>query len=728
VTATVSPADRCDSPEPPDGTRALPAGDIDRAAVATTWARAIEQTTYVPMSAQDTERYLLDLVHQVVDALHTRPFTAEPAIEVGRKLVGAEFIGQHSLQVTVDILGAALMANAGGATNSQLTRNIVALLSGVATGYASQMRLRTLDQQEHIKQALLKSKNDAEASERKLRAQFEEVFRFAAIGIALTDLNGTCVQTNPALAEILERPEAELRGSSIYDLFAEENDDELRRSYQDVADGYYPRSRQRRRMRRGDGTIAPVYCVTSVLRDADERPSHYVTMVENVSELQELQNQLGHQSLHDSLTGLFNRQHFESKVSAAVESAHEQSSITLIYLGVDALSVINHGLGHDAGDKVLKVVANKLLSVFSLTEYTVSRVGGDEFAVLINDDQDLPDVQDLVNDINSELSEPVYLDDTGVAVCASIGVFQHTGPFRTDADPLRAASSTMRKAKASGKRQWELYDPHFDHDERARFAIAAAMPGAWENGELDIEYEPLIRLTDNGIAGVEVRLRWDHKDHGVIDNVRCEEMAERTGMSLTMGPWVFERASEQVRDQLSLLDDENSDWPAKLRLRLTRMQSSDGDLTAVMNRMIDESGLPPTRIEVALDTRAVLAEQGVALDNLRTLADIGVVIGLHEFSGGYREFALVEDLDIRSVILSGDHNQACRRDNQESALAEVTIGMVTSLHRRGTLVSVVDVPSDHGARWWRAIGADLAQGPFAGAPGPLDEVLSHHKP
>ena len=675
------------------------------------------------MSADEMERFLLDLVGRMADALYAESFSPAPAVEVGATLVDAEFIGEGSLQVSVEILGSALLDSCGHITSRDLASRVVALLSGVATGYAARMRLRTLGEQEHIKQALLKSKREAEQREREAEAKFEEVFHSSAIGIALTDLDGICVQTNPALARILEYQPKELRGRSIYELFDPAHVEDVRNSYQEVAEGPLPRARHRRRMLRADGTVALVYCVTSSLADADGAASHYLTMVEDLSELQELQNQLGHQSVHDVLTGLYNRQHFETKVAAAIESATDDSLMTLIYLGIDALSAINHGLGHDAGDQVLKVVAAKLNLVAATEDATVSRVAGDEFAILMTT-ANSPPVQQLVDEINFELSEPVYIGDTGVAVCASIGIYRHTGRFGKGADPLRAASSTMRKAKADGKRQWAIYDEKVDQARKRWFARAAAMPGAWENGELDIEYEPVVRLRDNKIAGLQLRLRWEHGEQFVVGNDQWEQLADRTGMSLTIGPWAFERAAEQVRDHLPLLDDENSSRPALLRLRLTPLQSADGDLVQVLNRVIQQSALPPSRIEVALDTRAMLANDGLAQDNLDALADIGVVVALHEFSGGYREFALVEEFDVRSVILVSDSNETCEPEPRPgSLLTKITVDMVASLHERGSLVSVVDVPTKQGARWWQTIGLDLAQGGFAGRPGQLQRLI-----
>jgi diguanylate cyclase (GGDEF)-like protein/PAS domain S-box-containing protein len=669
------------------------------------------------MTAAEMEQFLLDQVHRVVDALTAELFDPTPATEVGKALVDNDFTGPESLQCTVEILAGALLLDTDQRGDRKLAQRVVGLLSGLATGYASAMRLRTLDQQEHIKLALLKSKREAERREHAANERFEEVFSCSAMGMVLTDMAGKIVQANPALADILECGTEELGGRTISDLFPPEDADDVVISYREVTEGIVPRIRERRRMVREDGTIAWVYLVISLLRDAGDVPAYHVTMIENLSELQALQNQLGQQSVRDMLTGVSNRQHFQSKLDAVLEGAGPQTSITLLHVGIDAFSVINGGLGHTAGDRMLQVVANELRTIVEDHNAIVGRVGGDEFAILIENNEDTPHYQVLITEINERLAEPTFIGDVGVAVCVSIGVAEHTGRAYGRLDLLRAANSTMRRAKMVGKRQWEAHNTHEDAAEKALFSLTAAMPGAWENGELGIEYQPVIELADGSTAGLEVLLRWDHKTEGVIGHYECRDMAERTGMSLTIGPWAFRRACDEV-----------CDLPAGLlRLRLTMMQSADGDLAAVVNRVVRVTGLPADRIEVALDTRAVVTDLGEAQSNLQALRDNGVLVGLHEFTGGQAEFALVEDEEIRSVILAGSVT-AQRPDlrGAGSVLARVTGNMIDTLRECGATVSVVDVPTPQDAAWWHSMGVARGQGGFTGSPGDLDHVFAEH--
>jgi diguanylate cyclase (GGDEF)-like protein/PAS domain S-box-containing protein len=696
-----------------------PPGQLDperaqrRVEVARAWARVIGRTAYVPMTADEMDQFLLDQVHVLADALNAELFDPSCAVDVGRALVNNDFTGPESLQCTVEILAGAMLLDSDRRTERGLAERVLGLLSNLATGYATAIRLRTLDQQEHIKQALLKSKRQAERREAAATERFEEIFHASAIGMALTDMAGNFVQTNLALAHILECSGSDLAQRNVRELFPPEDADDVVISYREVTEGIVPRIRERRRMVRQDGTIAWVYLVVSLLRDVNGDPAYHVTMVENLSELQALQNQLGQQSVRDLLTGVANRQHFQSKLDAILEGAAPDTSITLLHVGIDSFSVVNNGLGHQAGDRMLQVVANQLRAIVADYNAVVGRVGGDEFAILIENTPDVPHYQVLINRINDRLAEPTFIGDTGVAVCVSIGVAQHVGRAYGRLDLLRAANSTMRRAKAVGKRQWEAHNVHEDAEQKALFALTAAMPGAWEMGELDCEYQPVIDLSDGHVTGLEVLLRWNHPD-GVIGHYACRDMSESTGMSLTIGPWAFLRACEQAAAK----------GDVALRVRLTQMQSADGNLAAVINRAIAKTGIPAGRIEVALDTRAVVADRGEAQSNLQALRDNGVVVGLHEFTGSQIEFAIVEDEEIQSVILAGTI-VADRPDSRgpNSLLTRVTAGMIASLNQAGAVVSVVDVPTAQDAAWWHAMGVARAQGDFTGVPGDLESVL-----
>ncbi|HEX6342044.1 putative bifunctional diguanylate cyclase/phosphodiesterase [Umezawaea sp.] len=687
--------------EPPPRTR--------RQELAREWVEAVYSTTYVPMSSTEIELYLLDLVDVVVDALQAEPFTAAPVAVVGDRMVAAHFTGRHTLQRTVEVLGRALLFSPELGGVDRRAEKVVAILGTVGARYATALRLDALDQQEEIKWALLRAKRGVERTLELSEARFREVFDSSAVGIVITGLDGTVVEANDAMATILGGDRS-LIGRSLPARFHPEDAELLIGSYRRVSEGVVDRFREQRRLIRADGEPAWVLLAVSLLRDADGEPAYHVTMVEDVSELHLMRKNLDFLLLHDSLTGLSNRQHFITQL----EAVHNRSErgITLYHLDLDSFSLINNGLGHAAGDRLLKQTAHRLAAVVEGEETVVARIGGDEFAIVVDNSATTPGVTTMIDMINDELAEPVFIDDRGVALTATIGVLDRPSRDWSVGELLRAANTTLHRAKAKGKRQWLPYDPHEDSRHRTWADVAASMPGALENGEIEVDFQPVVALADRTVVGVAAQLRWGTRGHR-----QCLELAEETGLSLPVGQWVLRHAGELVarwREDAALA-------AVPLHVSLGPMQSRDEDLVGAVKRTLDETGLPVSEMRISVNTRAVLTGGGD--DNVRVLADAGITTGLNAFHGGQDELALLTELPIGSVtIADADVRRLAAGPDRDSVLHNAMTALVAVVHQAGVAVVATGVASEDEAAWWAGIGADAAQGEFFAPPLTPEEV------
>ena len=487
------------------------------------WMNALTATAYIPLSRAEIEQALLDSLIEL---------PAEPE-SVAYRLVSLHATGPESLQVTIDVLSSSFE---------------LPVLARLSSAYAQAMRMDAFDQQEQIKVAIVRAKQRVERTLKVSQARFQEVFDSAALGIAITDFAGRCVESNDALAEIVGlQSGADLHERDLTDFYHPDDVASLSASYRKVREGHVDRFRDQRKLIRADGEPVWVYLAVSLLRDADGEPTHFVTMVEDISELHLLQRSLDHQLLHDSLTGLSNRQHFVTQVERRVES----DPITLYHLGLDAFSVVNNGLGHETGDKLLKIVAARLRKLADEKKAIVARIGGDEFALLTVADN----VTSTVEEIQDALAEPTFVDDHGIALSASIGVVDRPPAFTTAAELMRCANAALRQAKARGKRQWALHDPHDDARRRGRYALAASMPGAWEHGEIEIVYAPVHDLETREVLGAVARLHWDDLSHN--DTMA---LADSTGLSL---PIVAMTANAMEQDRQRCMDAGMDDFLSK---------------------------------------------------------------------------------------------------------------------------------------------------------------------
>lgn len=665
----------------------------DQETLVRSWLRAVAATAYVPRTAEEITADLAEMVATLVGALAAEPFDSAPGSAVGERMVADGLIGETTLRRSVAVLAEGLH----GSPDRK-----VSLLVAVSSGYANALRNRTLEQQENMKIALHGAMRQAERDRRATESRFREVFASSAVGIAITELDGRFVETNPALAAILACETGDLAGRSLAEFITDEPD---------VSGSPLAHLPDRQRLRRLNGETAWVYAKSSLLPDESGGPAYRVTMVQDLSELHLLGDRLSHQLLHDALTGVANRISFESRLETMHGKAAPTSTLTLCCLDLDAFSMVNTTYGHEVGNRVLRTVAQRLEAVAG-EKAVVARIGSDEFAVLI---QDAPPVPALVEAINVELSEPDYTDGVGLAISASIGVVRAEPAAMSSAELFRAGESALRQARAAGKRQWAEFDHAADKRDRALGSAATALPSAWENGELELRYDVVARLSDRKPVRVSAVPRVERPGEGLPSTT---ELAESTGFSVALSPWLLSRSTEQVPVWQALFGSE----PVH-RVLLSPLQSADAELSAVINRAIAATGILPGFLEVGLHTGTVVVN-GDAQDNLRTLDDIGVITALHGFAGGPREITVAERFKVGAVVLA-DPFEGWRPDwlPHDCVQVEAARGLIDTLRSIGVSVGVRGVRDLGEARWWAELGAETGEGPAFGLGLAVEDVL-----
>jgi predicted signal transduction protein with EAL and GGDEF domain len=343
----------------------------------------------------------------------------------------------------------------------------------------------------------------------------------------------------------------------------------------------------------------------------------------------------------------------------------------------------------------------------------VARLDGDEFAVLVENGEDTPNVVTTIGRINDELAEPVYVDGQGIAVSACVGVVDRPSPGFDPTELLRASHMTLRRAKKSGRRQWGLYDASRDAADRARLALAAVMPGAWESGEIDIVFQHERSLADGTTTGLTALLRWTHPEHGEIGHERCVELAEETGLMLPLGTWLLRGAAEQLGWWRQRTGE---DLP--LSVGLSASQATDPDLVGNVLRVFADTGLPAGALRLGVPSALLVADHDDAVDNVTVLADAGVRVAMDRFTGAAGEFACLEALPVREVRIPRWAVCAERNPITTRVLAD----LVAVAHLAGARVLVDGVDTPELADWWRTSGADAATGAHLGSPSALVDL------
>jgi diguanylate cyclase (GGDEF)-like protein/PAS domain S-box-containing protein len=690
-------------------------------------------TSYVPMDVGEVEAYLAELTDRLADALVTTgPFMATPGYQVGVALVNAHFTGVETLSRTIAVLGERLLADLGTApeTNGRhdARTRLAALQGALAAGYADSLRRRTLDEQEAIRDAVLVARHEAELALRQSEARFRAVFTDAAIGIGLGDLQGRILDVNQSLCDMLGYTAEELCERSPTDFVHPDDAPGVWETYGQLVQGEIDHFRVEKRYFRKDGEVVWTDLAVSLIRDDEGVPRYMVAMFEDISERHVLQTRLRHQALHDPLTNLPNRALFYERLTALFDAADPERRLGLCYLDLDGFKVVNDSLGHDVGDQLLVTVADRLDRCVSGAGHLVARMGGDEFVILIEGSTDTDEVVAMADAALAALDAPVQIGGHELSVSASIGIVERAVGGSSPADVMQAADITLYWAKSDGKGRWALFDSDRNAHEIARYTLAAAMPAALERGEFFVEYQPLVRLSDGVLLGVEALVRWRHPKFGLLSPDRFIGLAEETGLIVPLGRWVLEQACRQAR----CWQDEFPDSPIFVSVNLAVRQSRDPGLVEDVKRILADTGLIPARLQLELTESAIMGTADEALDALRALSGLGIRIAIDDFGTGYSNLSYLRHLPVHVLKIDGSFVEGLRAaDSTDPVDGQIVATVVALAHILDLTVTAECVETDLQAERLRGIGCDAGQGWLfarAAAADEIDRMLLEAKP
>ncbi len=695
------------------------------AGLARTWAVVASRTTYLPMSGEEIEQFLARMVDRLVAAVAGAPVDEQAVIQVATELVAHDFTGSSSIARSIEVLANGLPRLAELQHVDQRDAAVQRVLGALAGGYAEALRQRTLDEQDQVTRALLEAKLDAERDLQVSEARFRQVFSEATVGIAISDLDGTLVTVNRAFAGIVGRAPEDLIGAALPELLHDEDDPTLGDAYLKFASGELTHFRNRGQLIAASDDVAWIFLSGSLLRDPGGVPTHHIVIADDITEVQLLQRELSGQALHDRLTGLPNEHYFMSHLQGVLEGADPSTLITVCRVNLDSFSVINDGVGRRVGELLLCSVAIRLQELVIGERAMVARMGTDDFAILIEDSSDRRDLDLFAATINVRLCEPVYLDGRGIAASAGVGVVRRPAGEISAGELIRAADVTLHRAKRTGRGQWDLYDVEHDTQQRERYQLAAEIPGAWENGEIDIQYQPVCRLDNGQIAAIQALLRWDRADGTVVGHSECLELAEQTGLVVSLGRWVVEKTcGVQVIVSRCPVATE-----VRLRVDLTAQLSQDPDLVGVVRGALSATGLPAWQLRVGVPLAALARGRGDVVDNVGTVAELGAEVVLLGAAAGPGYLAYLEDFPVGAVQIAPEIvARIARRPGDDSVVARAVRDAIPLVHSTGATVIVPGVDTPEQAQWWRSAGADTAWGAHFGPPVPdvhLPPLLGH---
>ncbi len=689
-----------------------PAGErVD--AFARAWAERVRGTSYVSMSLADGTRLLRALTGRLIDVVESQPFDASDARRAGSVLIDAHFTGVETLGRSAAFIMERFLSDLGYTTRAVddaagYAARLAAALGAFVAGYAEALRERTYREQERIRHALAIAQTEARDALRTSEARFRAVLEGAGIGIGIADITGRILDVNVALVEMSGYSVDEMRTLSMRDFVHPDDSPGFWATYQELTSGGRDHMRLEKQYLRKDGGAVWTEMSISLIRDKDGTPQYTVAMIEDISDRHLLQEELRRQATHDSLTDLPNRAMFLDRLTKLFATAGPEARLGLCFLDLDGFKRINDTLGHSAGDQLLRVIARRFERCVADAGHLVARLGGDEFVVLVEQSTGVQDVIPVAESVLDAARRPVHLGAHRLSLSASMGIVERRLAETTPAELMKDADMTLYWAKADGKGRWALFERDRNARDVARYALSSALPRALERREFTIDYQPIIRLADERLIGVEALVRWRHPGLGLLYPDRFIALAEDTGTIVSLGRWILQTACRQARHWQRRYPGNR----AFMSVNLSVLQVQEPGMVDMVAGILEETGLDAGLLQLELTESTVLGPAGSSLDTLRQLAGMGVQIAIDDFGTGYSNLAYLRNLPVHGLKLAGPFVEglAAEVGGPDGADEKIVTALVDLAHALDLSVTAEGVETRPQADRLHALGCDAAQG------------------
>jgi diguanylate cyclase (GGDEF)-like protein/PAS domain S-box-containing protein len=454
------------------------------------------------------------------------------------------------------------------------------------------------------------------------------------------------------------------------------------------------------RLAAAGGNWMPFECsCRNLLHDPSVRG--FVVSARDVTERRLLEEQLEHRAFHDDLTGLANRALFLDRLEhTGARISRSGGRYAVLYVDLDGFKPINDSFGHLVGDQVLTTISERLRAATRRAD-TIARLGGDEFAILVEEHQEAVDAARIAGRILADVRRPIHVDDVEVKVTASVGI-AYDSDGHVPADVLRNADIAMYLAKRDGRDRFEVFEPKMHLAVVERLHLESDLQRAIDNDELRCLYQPIVRLTDRRITGVEALVRWEHPERGTVGPGQFIPLAEETGLIVGIGRFVLTEACTQVqrwRAQLPAARDLTASVNVSMR------QFATSDLLADVAAALRSSGLPADALTLELTESALAIDPDRTLELLHQLKALGVRLAIDDFGTGYSSLAYLHRFPVDVLKIDRSFVTSVVAGRQSPALARAIVDLGRSLdldtvaegiEQEAELVQFRDLDCSHG--------------------------------
>jgi diguanylate cyclase (GGDEF)-like protein len=474
------------------------------------------------------------------------------------------------------------------------------------------------------------------------------------------------------------------------------------------------------RLRRHDGTYVWYDLCAHAAPNENVRLLRCVGLMRDVTSLKRSHERLIHDAVHDSLTGLPNRELFMDRLQGAITRAAEGQSHrpTIIFIDIDRFKNVNKSFGLIIGDSMLLTLGRRLGRHLNPQD-TLARLGGDQFAILLISDSDPHHVATLAERVKRALRTPMKINAKEIILTASIGIVVHDGTQATAQEMLRDGEMAMLRAKRGGADRIEIFNPAMRGEDESRLPLESELRMALERRQITVFYQPITRLASNQLAGFEALVRWDHPTRGRLSPDEFIPLAEESGLIVDLGTYVLGQALDEAANWHKVLPRERD--PLFVSVNVSSRQLFRQDMVQEIRLMLAREAVPKGTLKLEITESLVMENPERAVEILTWLKTFGASLALDDFGTGYSSLSYLHRFPFDTIKV----DRSLVRDSSLNGQTPLILRSVVALaHELGKEVVAEGVETAADAAYLRSIGCEFGQGYYYGEPMSAKDVAA----
>jgi diguanylate cyclase (GGDEF)-like protein/PAS domain S-box-containing protein len=554
-----------------------------------------------------------------------------------------------------------------------------------------------------------RAQSDLEAREQRFRTLVEKSWS----GVVLLDGAIRFSFAGSSTQHIIGYEEQELLGRSLFDFVHPRDRERAQAVFADMLERPSQETHGELRFRHKEGRWVWLEGFSqNLLHEPSVRA--IVLNYRDITQRKETEKQLEYRAYYDSLTGLPNRLLFRDRLVHSLEHAKRNKvGVAVMYLDIDHFKLVNDALGHSFGDRLLGEVAKRLQAALRASD-TISRIGGDEFSILLPEVVSAEAVAGVAGKILQSLARPFAVDGHDLFVTASIGIGCYPADGEDAETLLKCADAAMYRAKELGRNQAQLFTASMNERYVRRLALEQHLHHAVERGQLELWYQPVFDRTRRRFASVEALLRWRDPVRGLISPSEFVGLAEETGLIIPIGAWALRTACMQLRQW------QDQGLSLRMAVNISAVQLQQHDLVAQVREAIAESGITPQTLQLEITESAAMLSVELTMQMLHELRAMGVGVSVDDFGTGQSSLIYLKHFPIDTVKIDKEFLREVTSDETAAAIVSYVINLAHTLQLK---VVAEGVETEEQYTFLRHYACDQMQGFLFSRPLPANEIV-----